>query len=68
MESEVNLNDQKERHKSAHKETESTLREYFERRIKELETDKNELNRINSAQADQIRELVAKYKELEKNL
>lgn len=33
-----------------------------------METDKNELNRINSAQADQIRELVAKYNELEKNL
>lgn len=45
------------------------LNGYMNKYLKRLiDNEKNELTNINSAQADQIRELVVKYNELEKNL
>lgn len=68
MESEVNINDEKEKHRSVAKMSEDSLREYFERKIRELEADKAELQRINTTQSEQISELVVRYNELERNL
>ena len=68
MESEVNINDEKEKRQSVAKNSEDALREYFERKIKELEADKKELQQINTTQSEQISELVAKYNSLERNL
>ena len=68
MESEVSINDEEEKHRSVFKNSEDALRDYFERKIKELEADKKELQQINSTQSEQISELVAKYNALERNL
>lgn len=68
MESEVNINDEKEKHKSAAKSAHDSLKDFYERKIKELEEDKKELQRINTTQSEQISELVARYNALERNL
>ena len=68
MESEVSINDEEEKHRSVFKNSEDALRDYFERKIKELEAGKKELQQINSTQSEQISELVAKYNALERNL
>ena len=52
MESEVNINDEREKHRSVFKNSEDALRDYFERKIKELEADKKELQQINSTQPE----------------
>lgn len=41
------------------------MKNFYERRLKELENDKKELERINTNQTQKITELIKKYKEAE---
>lgn len=68
FEQEAAANDERGKTQESIGRAQSGLKEYYEKRIKDLEGDKQELQGINSTQSQQIDGLVVKYKQLEEAL
>lgn len=65
IEAQINSEDAKKHYKQISDKNLSDMRNFYERRIKELENDKKELEKINSSQSEKITELIKKYREAE---
>ena len=65
IENQINSEDAKKQYKAISDKNLNELKNFYDRRLKEMEADKRELDRINSNQVEQITELIKKYKEAE---